>query len=421
MGKITKISLAALVTLSTSAFAGEVSKIEGQAKFWYETGMQNSSTSTQSLFDRSSVSNVIVYTGAEIKQDDVKFSVRLNGMNTSTVSSSHRTMTGGGFWVDEAVVTFPCAVPDTSMMAGRMALKTPFAYTENWDARRNTFDAMVIVNNSIKDLTLVGAWVGTGNGATYNATPETYTTINGDDGVFAVVAHSKLGGINANGYYYNIPSQTTGNSATHAGWADAVIPVAGINIKVIGATMMPDSKISNSNYAVAASADLDVAGLKVMAAGSMTTAAGTFGNLATGGKKTWLPTAGVYNDGLYVAQADVMAAKVKVSGLDVAGIKLAAQYSMAMAGTNKYSVNGATAADTRNDKAKDNSELDIIASTKVNKIDLKAIYMLRMGANYNSAVTAGTDSGTANASSLNTAASDTSMQQRIRVVASVNF
>ena len=45
-----------------------------------------------------------------------------------------------------------------------MELDTPLAYTEKWTIEKNTFDAAVIINQDIPDTTLVGAYVGNGNG-----------------------------------------------------------------------------------------------------------------------------------------------------------------------------------------------------------------------------------------------------------------
>ena len=79
-------------------------------------------------------------------------------------------------------------------------------------------------------------------------------------------------------------------------------------------------------------------------------------NVATT-KKTKLPTQAVYVDGTVVAQANTDAFKIKLSGMSVGPVKLAAQYVSADQGT-----------------ANDN-ETDIIAKTKIGNVDFKALLM----------------------------------------------
>jgi hypothetical protein len=45
-----------------------------------------------------------------------------------------------------------------------MALDTPLAFSETWSIVPNTFEGAVLINQDIPDTTLVGAWVGKGNG-----------------------------------------------------------------------------------------------------------------------------------------------------------------------------------------------------------------------------------------------------------------
>jgi hypothetical protein len=45
-----------------------------------------------------------------------------------------------------------------------MELDTPNAFTEKWSIEKNTFEAVVVINQDIPDTTLVGAFVGNGNG-----------------------------------------------------------------------------------------------------------------------------------------------------------------------------------------------------------------------------------------------------------------
>lgn len=84
-------------------------------------------------------------------------------------------------------------------------------------------------------------------------------------------------------------------------------------------------------------------------------------NVATGFKKTKLPTAGVYNDGFVVAQPGSDTFKIK-AGMPAGPVNLTAQYIS-----------------TTNDTYAqfDVDEIDLIAATKIADVNLKAIYVNR--------------------------------------------
>ncbi len=67
------------------------------------------------------------------------------------------------------------------LKSGRMELDTPLAFSEKWSVVPNTFEGAVVINQDIPDTTLVGAWVGKGNGgaAAYGLNPLTtpYTVV----------------------------------------------------------------------------------------------------------------------------------------------------------------------------------------------------------------------------------------------------
>jgi hypothetical protein len=66
-------------------------------------------------------------------------------------------------WLNEGWIA--ATAGKTTAKIGRMELDTPLAFTEKWSIERNTFEAAVLINQDIKDTTLVGAYVGNGNGA----------------------------------------------------------------------------------------------------------------------------------------------------------------------------------------------------------------------------------------------------------------
>ena len=65
-------------------------------------------------------------------------------------------------WMNEAWIA--ATAGKTTAKIGRMALDTPLAFTETWSAEQNTFEAIVVVNQDIPNTTLVGAYIGNGNG-----------------------------------------------------------------------------------------------------------------------------------------------------------------------------------------------------------------------------------------------------------------
>ena len=128
-------------------------------------------------------------------------------------------------------------------------------------------------------------------------------------------------------------------------------------------------------------------------------------------KKTKLPTAGVYTDGLYVAQPDVKAFKIKAA-TKVAGFGIAAQFISASGGENKagYTTNGVDNVGNGAD-AKTTTETDVFVTKKVGAIALKAIYMIRTGVE-NAAKT-----GT----SINSTDAKDTKQSKLRIIASMKF
>jgi len=84
------------------------------------------------------------------------------GLENNLVSHVWDAGLGNQWWVNEAWLAKTFG--KTTFKVGRQELDTPLAYTETWSISKNTFDAAVVLNQDIPDTTLVGAWVGRGNG-----------------------------------------------------------------------------------------------------------------------------------------------------------------------------------------------------------------------------------------------------------------
>ena len=165
--KFTKLSLIVALAV-TSAMAGDA-KISGDAKLFYGTD----DSGTNDFFDQAgSIGDVAVsldYT-REVS-DGVALNLGVTGVSTlglendlvaGTWVNHGPSVVGDVVWIDTANIVLNMG--KTTAVVGRQELDTPFFKSEKWNIAANTFDAAVLVNSDIQDTTLVGAWVGRGNG-----------------------------------------------------------------------------------------------------------------------------------------------------------------------------------------------------------------------------------------------------------------
>ncbi len=190
--RLTKLSLVAAMLIGSTAFAIENTKVSGDVKLFY--GTMDSDTGTYkgqktSLFDADGAyGNAAV--NLELTTDLTKgvsagakgtYITTLgleNNLVDNTWSNSH-TITAneaasfaseiGGAQLDDAFylgeLWIAGSALDTTLKVGRQALDTPLAFTETWGIDQNTFEAAVVINQSIPNTTLVGAYVGKSNGS----------------------------------------------------------------------------------------------------------------------------------------------------------------------------------------------------------------------------------------------------------------
>ncbi len=398
--KFTKLSMAALavVGFSSSVMAMDLSSVTvkpyAQAKLYYEATDFNGND----MFDKKSASGqAMVTAGVTGKLDSCwGYGFEYNvadtlGLENNLVSN---TRMGAGIgrgildtqsWASQAYVTYsPCntILSNTTFKIGRQFLDTPLAFTEKWNLTRNSFDAIVALNQDIKNVTLVGAYVGRGNGTKITVT-------NGDKfasyganagkakGAYAVGALTKfIDGLPINLWYYNVVE------TADALWADAdyTYKMADDMAFDLGAQygqIMPKGSLDGvddtSGFGVkigtkigmfnvmAAYTSMDKDG--VVALANTATMNLSNGTGTTGGKKTKLYTANIYTDGTAVAVPGSDAWKVKASA-KVAGIgKFIAQYN--------------SCTNDNNNPMQNVDELDLIYATKIAGINAKAIYMNR--------------------------------------------
>ncbi len=400
MKKIILSAVVAAMALTTTASALEDIKVKGQAKLWYETNDKG-----EGLFNKDKASGEVAFKLAITgKQGNVGFGATVYNMSTmgleNTLVTGARTYAANDdMYLGEAYITAPIGAK-TLLKFGKQELDTPLAFTERWNAAPNTFNAAVAINNSIKNLTLIAAYVGQGSAndqtdnnndgkadATWktNGTPtqgytNSYTDVNSNS-TYAVAALYKTNALAVNFWAYEL------SSVANAIWIDAAMKVGPVALKGYAASMMPKADSADDTTAFALSAGMKVGKIKLFAAASMVGEDGSLrvANTATGFKKTKLPTAGVYTDGVYVADMDSTAFKLKAATkLGSTGIALQAVNN----------TNGTNA-------AKETTEIDLIITQKVGDFNFKAIALNR---------------------SFDDKATDTkSGGNHIRVIASVNF
>jgi hypothetical protein len=85
--------------------------------------------------------------------------------NVGTNGSNYVAKVDNASWMNEAWVALSLnELSKSTVKVGRMELDTPLAFTEKWSIEKNTFEGAVLINQDIPDTTLVGAYIGNGNG-----------------------------------------------------------------------------------------------------------------------------------------------------------------------------------------------------------------------------------------------------------------
>jgi len=404
MKKIILSVAAATMALTTAASAIDNVKAHGQAKLIYQA-TDNALTVGDDLFNKTNnngQASIHMGMSADLSTN-LKGAIEVQGVSTLGLDNSLVTgtmATNGGtmaateaetddqFWISQAYLTY--AMGNTIAKVGLQELNTPLAFTEKWNVVNNTFQAIALVNNDIKDVTLVGAYVGKSNAAGGGQTVNYDGRFNSfNDGAYAAGAVAKISGINAQAWFYNVQLASAAPvvgqaSDIQAYWLEADTKVSGIFLGAQYAGTDVDGTAGQSLNAFALKVGGDIAGVHVFAAYSQvddvantatsTTSQG-FANVATGDKtKLYTGTASIYADGATVSTEDTKAWKIGAK-TKIADIALAANYTNLDYGQNATSTNvtNGVASGTTAVTA-DGYAWDISAGTKVGPVALKAIY-----------------------------------------------
>jgi len=170
--KLVKMSLAAAVLLGVSAFAIDNVKVSGDAKLFYSTNDGGTAANSdlfqqgQSAADTALRLSVTGDLTKGVSFGATGYAVSTLGLENNLVANTWTGAHGVGIddqsWMGELWVA--ATLGKTTAKIGRMELDTPLAFSEKWSIAANTFDAAVLINQDLPDTTLVGAWVGKGNG-----------------------------------------------------------------------------------------------------------------------------------------------------------------------------------------------------------------------------------------------------------------
>jgi len=218
----------------------------GQAVVYYQTNDavdlfdQKSSVADFGLQLRAVNKDVFAGIGAGVEVSGLSTLNLENYLVSGVMQTTGKLVNGNdiddisdGGWISQMYLTY--GVANTTFKLGRQELPkalSPFAFSENWNVFKNTFDAALVVNTDIANTTIVGAWVG---GANYNGVTKDPTTgnvvnafnmtdfnsVNDDDGIYMLTVQNKsIEGLTLTGTYYYAAGQDNAND-THILWGDA--------------------------------------------------------------------------------------------------------------------------------------------------------------------------------------------------------
>lgn len=404
--KFAKLSMAAVavVGFSSSAMALDLSSVTAKpyvkTKLWYET--VDNGSNTASLFGQSeSTGDAVVQAGITgalngcwgygleysvadtlgLENDIVKGprvgtgsdNAADDGLDTDNSDDTLNVPTRD--WMSQAYLTFRgcgTALDKTTIKVGRQYLNTPLAFTENWNAAPNSFDAMVAINSNIDNVTVVAAHVGKGNGVNGAVANSDKFVSYVNDGAHAVGLVTNFG-IPVNLWYYNV------HNVAEAIWADASASVNlgdyDVKYGIQYGEMEPDATGLKDSSGVAAMLGTTFGNYGLSVAYSEMDDEGHYAlaNTATGFKKTKMYTAGVYTDGLSVAIPGSEAMKIKATAKTSIG-NFALQYIDV---ENDKVKKGTLTTATGTAANTNQQEIDLIYSTKVLGIGTKLILMNR--------------------------------------------
>ena len=374
--KKTIISLAAASLVASSAMAADRGvdfTTTGQAVLYYNTA--NASLSDAVKLDKAnSKANFAIQlnNNADLK-NGFGLGTQISYLGTLGLEKNvvNATMEGAGttnstFYLSKLYLTKVAG--KTTVKLGRQELPkslSPLAFSEGWNVFKNTFDAAVVINSDIPNVTLVGAYVGSSNKhASMDATSDMLVNnaLAVSGGAYMLTAQTTaLPMTTLTASLYSLKQVVTAKSAI-ATWVDAKInpklPM-GVKFAVQTGTISPDAAGLKDTSAFGAKVSAaPMKGLKVIGAFS-TVNDGTAKVINVGtGKKTPLYTQMVANQGAINSDNTTFMAK---------GV-----YSLGSLGT--AIAQASTTTDNSNAK-KDFTDMELLYKTKALGMNLLAAYV----------------------------------------------
>ncbi len=234
--------------------AGSNWKFSGQGVAYYQT---DDDWGDDNLFDQdSSDANAGLQLGATNDNliAGIGFGAELTGLGTlgleKDVVSGVMQMADdndlNAAYFSQLYLTY--GMGNTSLKVGRQELPkalSPFAYSEDWNVFKNTFNAALIVNTDIPDTVLVGAWVRDANYNDVGFNMNNFNKVNGNDGIWMITAQNKsIENLTLTGSWYY--ANNFFSSDLNILWADAQYNAGVANIGIQGGSVISDAYPNNT-------------------------------------------------------------------------------------------------------------------------------------------------------------------------------
>jgi len=343
----------------------------GQAVFYYQSS--DSFGEADMFDDGNSLANAGIQLNA-IGNLGAGFGAgfQLTGLGTLGLQDSlvSKTMQMAGDNLNDAAITkayLTWGTEGTTLKFGRQELPkslSPFAWSESWNVFKNTYEGALIVNTSVPDTTLVGAWVNKSNtnGVFLGSNLNDFDKLNGSDGIYMITAQNKsIDGLTLTGSYY-FASEMLGDKEVSAEdlsilWGSAEYGNANlpVTVGVQGGSVTSDA-FENDTTAFGAKIGGNVGMFSATVAYSSVDD-GDAGVFNVGGVKTPLYTQMILNQNFIASDADTVLVKGVVKAL---GGKFIAQYGMTTQNAVEVEVEDGTKVIER-----DYGEFDFIYKTKI--------------------------------------------------------
>jgi len=325
---------------------------------------QGSSAADLGIQLRATNNDVVAGIGAGVEVSGLATLGLEHWMVSNVMQSDAGNLTGG--WISQLYLTY--GMGNTSFKAGRQELPkalSPFAYSEDWNVFKNTFDALLVVNTDLPNTTLVGAYVYRWNVNGMHADMSDFDNKNGQDGVYMLtVQNTSIENLTLTGSIYYADSYAANNGIVAVSdetmilWADAQYAANSFTIGLQGGNIDVGVTGANDTTAFGAKVSTTVSDINLMAAYSNVDD-GYTGMFQVGGSTSALYTNTVLN-------------QLAANTLEMDADKFVVSASMAALGGNiaaVYAYTDSAVTDTTN-------ELDLVYSTNLtDDLSLTAAYV----------------------------------------------